>query len=492
MSSTDLQPIYDGIRAADAAGDTASVQRLSAYLQQQGGSTPPPSAPPPQSVGGFVAREAARLPIKMVAAAPLMAMDAGVFGRNVLGNAYNSLAGNPATPDYQLPSQMFNQQLDSTIRPPDGTAAQIMENLDAGLLGGKLPTPTVSGAPANFVNPATSLRNAVVQNAQRQGYVIPPAAANPTLLNKVLTRVGGKQNLTEGAQQINQGVTNRTAATALGQRPDAVLTPQALAVIRTEAYNNGYAPIDRFGQITTDATFRAQIANLLKNTQKAEQAFPGLTNNSGSSQVVNTVGSLERPLAMNSDGARAAVQHLRDQADAAFASGNSADGNTYKAAAKAVEDLIERNLQNAKAPGAQDALANFRAARQRIATTYTVQKALTGTDVDATKIATQLANKPYGGPLKTTADFAATFKNAGVRVPTGVPAGSGLDAYAGLMGAIAEHHVWPLAIPFGRAATARFLLSPQGQAMALQRAYSAPQQLGGLLGMTGQGSTAGQ
>jgi hypothetical protein len=447
----------------------------------------------PQSVGGFLAREAARIPLKAALAIGGMPADLGVFARNQLGNAYNYLTGNPKTPDYTLPSQDANRYLDSLIRPPDGTAANIMENLDSGLLAGKMPNPAAAGSvPSNFVRPADSLRQAVVQRAQQQGYVVPPASANPTAGNRLLTMIAGRQRLMEATQGANRPVTNSVMARSLGQRPDAQLTPGALQVIRNDAYQNGYAPIDQFGQLTSDATFRATISNLLRTTQKAEQAFPGITRGS-SSQVADTLGTLEKPLAFNSDGARAAVQHLRDVADTAFANGNAADGNTYKSAAKAVEDLIERNLASRTGDSAQQALANFRSARARISQSYTVQKALQGPDVDAAKIGAAVAAAPAkfaGTSTQTVGDFYNTFKNA-AKLPTGIPGmGNNLDMYAATTAALAGHSWLPFGIPIPRALAAKYLLSPQGQARALQTAYSSPEQLGGLLGMVGQGSTA--
>jgi hypothetical protein len=79
-----------------------------------------------------------------------MAMDAGVASRNLAGDAANRLLGRPATPDYTLPSAMFNQALDSVTQKPQGIG-KAAEAVSSTLVGSGVPVPTMEVAPASFV-----------------------------------------------------------------------------------------------------------------------------------------------------------------------------------------------------------------------------------------------------------------------------------------------------------------------------------------------------
>lgn len=73
---------------------------------------------------------------KGIAAAPLLAMDAGVAARNLIMGE-----------NYEHPSQMFNRALDSYTTTPEGLG-KVAEFVSSGLVGaGALPNPTLSSAP---------------------------------------------------------------------------------------------------------------------------------------------------------------------------------------------------------------------------------------------------------------------------------------------------------------------------------------------------------
>jgi hypothetical protein len=67
------------------------------------------------------------------------------------------------------------------------------------------------------------------------------------------------------------------------------------------------------------------------------------------------------------------IKQLRTAADDGFRSGNTDIARASRSAAKALEDALEGHLQTIGQP---DALQAFRQARQQIAKTYTVEKAL--------------------------------------------------------------------------------------------------------------------
>ena len=126
---------------------------------------------------------------------------------------------------------------------------------------------------------------------------------------------------------------------------------------------------------------------------------------------------------------------LRNDADKAYRAGDASLGKANKEAAKVLENTIENHLANTKQT---DLLEKFRDARQLIAKTYTVEKALnqtTGT-VDAKKLAAQLQKgKPLSGELKSVAEFGQAFPKA-VQTPEtmgSLPQFNPLDYFAGLV-----------------------------------------------------------
>lgn len=160
-------------------------------------------------------------------------------------------------------------------------------------------------------------------------------------------------------------------------------------------------------------------------------------------------------------------QILRDEAGAAYRQGNAALGKAKREAAKAIEDQVERHLASFGAGAeAKDLLKNFRDARQLMAKTHSVEKALVaGTNqVDARELGKQLAKgKPLSGDLKTIGAFSQATKGSGLTSSiTGVPeAGhsvsfSPLDFFTAGIGTQAPAM---LALPVGRAAARAAILS---------------------------------
>lgn len=134
------------------------------------------------------------------------------------------------------------------------------------------------------------------------------------------------------------------------------------------------------------------------------------------------------------------VQKLRDEANAAFAARNADLGRAKKAAAKALEDQLERGIASQGAGAeASEALDAFRQARTQIAKASTVEKALnqsTG-NVRATELAKRKASgKPITGKLGDIAAVAQAFPAATKETLSSMPGISPLDyGAAGIMGA---------------------------------------------------------
>jgi hypothetical protein len=245
--------------------------------------------------------------------------------------------------------------------------------------------------------------------------------ANPTILNRALEGFSGKAATAQSAAIKNQSVTNDLARKSLGLAEDAPLTKETLAGVRSEV-GQAYEAVRGAGTITTDAKYTSELLNISKKYQGASADFPELAKNEIGA-VVDAVNKKQ----FSASSAIDAISILRDKTSAAFSSGDKALGNAYREASAALEDAIDRNLQ---ASGKADLLGSFRNARQTIAKTYSVEKALnesTG-NVSAQKLAAQLGRgKPLSGELKTAAQFAQAYPKAAQEISSSMPGVSPLD-----------------------------------------------------------------
>lgn len=160
-------------------------------------------------------------------------------------------------------------------------------------------------------------------------------------------------------------------------------------------------------------------------------------------------------------------QILRDEASAAYRSGDKALGKAKREAAKAIEDQVERHLASfGDGAGAKDLLANFRRARELMAKTHTVESALVAESghVDARKLAQALQKKkPLTGELRTIASFASNAKDV-TRVPESGWANPLTAVDFGMVGLGAGVSPYAMALPVARVAARKAILSSPMQA----------------------------
>lgn len=333
-------------------------------------------------------------------------------------------------------------------------------------LGGKLSEMRSAAQLANAQKDAAAIA------AQKAGYVIPPSDVRGGFLNEALGGLSGKIKTAQVASARNQGVTNQLARKALGIADDVPLTADALQSFRNVAANSGYAPIRQAGEVTADASYAKALDTIAGQYQGAGRSFPGAAKN----PVLEMVEGL-RQTKFDAGDALDMVKVLRENADKAFRSGDSGLGKASKSAAGALEDQIERHL---KALGDDAAMAAFKKARQDIAKSYTVQKALntvTG-DVSAPALARELAkNKPLSGELKTIAEVGYAFPKATQALKEAPKALSPLDFAMGGGFSAASGNPLLLATTAARPMARSLLLSKPYQA-----AFAGPQSYGpGLL-----------
>ena len=245
-----------------------------------------------------------------------------------------------------------------------------------------------------------------VADARQAGYTVPPTQAGGGIINRLLEGLAGKASTLQEASVRNQDITSKLANKSLGLAEDAVLTPELLKSVRDQA-GQVYDQIGTTGIIIPKKSFHNALDKAGEDAVKAELNFPNET----SKKILETIGSIRKD-AFDAGSAISRIKQLRTEADIAYRAGNTDLGKATKEAATALEDAVEGHLTKLNQP---DALNKFKEARQLIAKTYTVQKAMnpkTGT-VDAIALAARLkAGKPMSAELKDIAEFGLAFPKA--------------------------------------------------------------------------------
>ena len=247
-----------------------------------------------------------------------------------------------------------------------------------------------------------------VEKARETGYTVPPTQAGGGLVNRLLEGVAGKISTLQEASVRNQAITDKLAKKALGLPEDAVLTSDLIKSIRNDA-GQAYENLKLSGTVKTSPKFIQALDNI-KPYQDAIQAakdFPDELAN----PIIKTIDSLKRPN-FDVNSAVSKINLLRNDADIAFRKGDTALAKANKDASQVLENTIENHLANTKQT---ELLDKFRQARQTIAKTYEVEKAMNATTgtVNAQKLAARLqAKKPLSGELKDIAEFGQAFPKA--------------------------------------------------------------------------------
>lgn len=311
---------------------------------------------------------------------------------------------------------------------------------------------------------ANAPRDALINLASQHGYKLPPQDVNPGMLNAALEGLSGKIKTSQAASQANQTVTNNLAKKALGVPQDMPLNGDTIQAIRQQA-GNAYNTIRNTGTVQATPEYAAAIDNIMNQANGQAKSFPGLKND----EISNVLSTLKQP-SFEAGDAVDATRFLRNLADKSYNSGDKATGSAYKQASNALEDALDQHLQGLGNP---DALAQFRNARETIAKTYSVEKALNSStgNVDAGKLAAQLQKgKPLSGELKDIATIASAFPKATQALKQNYNPMSPLDYAAGLAG-FASNPMASTAV-FARPALRTALLSSPMQSMNAKLATS--------------------
>lgn len=319
---------------------------------------------------------------------------------------------------------------------------------------------------------ANAQKVAAAQAAAKEGYVIPPAdLPNQGALTEAVSGLSGKIKTAQTASAKNQQVTNGLVRRELGLDDAVPLNLDTLKGIRSQA-GQAYEAVASTGTITPSKAYGEALDKIVAPFKKASEGFP----NAKPSPVLAEIDSLRSPQ-FDAASAVAKIKELRGAADSAYAQGNKDLGKALKDGALALENAIDEHLTTIGAPA--DLLKGFRDARQTIAKTYTVQKALnaeTG-DVNAQVLARELAkDRPLSGNIRKVAEAAQSFPKATQALKEAPKALSPLDFGAAGIG-LAGSGGNPLAALglVARPAARNALLSAPVQASAIKAAGGVPQ-----------------
>ena len=348
---------------------------------------------------------------------------AKVFGANALKNIPNlmklagigGVEGGIAGAGYSNEDKMGGLAKGAAVGVPLGIALPY--------LGSKVSQGYQKTKDSKVVN---SLTDTVVSKARGLGYTLPPAQTNPSIINQVLEGVSGKAQTAQQAAIRNQKVTNNLAKNSVGLGHDLPLNKDMLKAVRRQS-GKAYQKIkDALPEYKSDAAFRQEIKDVVSGYQATKADFPDMANK----KIDNLIENLLSKESFNSNSLMTYIRQLRKDASINYRSQfpkMQSLGKVQRDSADALENMIERRLW---VEGKMDAYKDFVAARQTIAKTHSIDKAMNDIGVvNAGKLNAQLrAGKPLSGDLKTIAQTHQFAPKALQEVNTSMPGISPLDA----------------------------------------------------------------
>lgn len=280
-----------------------------------------------------------------------------------------------------------------------------------------------------------------VLQARKAGYVLSPHMYDkPGAIDVALAGVGGRYKVQQKASGINQEITNRLAAQDVGVPPNTDLTPEVLKTAR-KAAAKPYKDIKALPtKVVADDDYLNDLSAIEGSNSAAAKVFPALHKNPHAQLIVDSLlDGLSSP--RSTEEIVDEIGNLRESATKHFkgmpSQDNIALGFAKRDGAKALEDLLERNLAR---EGRSDMVQALKAARQQIAKLHDLETATDGVgNVNAQRLAAlKNRGRPFTGNLKIIADTADAFPKA-MQPPKkfgGEETFSAIDAFISGMGLI--------------------------------------------------------
>lgn len=416
------------------------------------------------------------------------------MGQRVLDTAVQAGVGLAASPA----SGIMGVAKNAALGMASGAAASVTKeatgsDLLALAVGMAVPM-ALSGALSSRANAPTlvnPVKKTTLQESQAAGYIVNPSAIKPSTTTNRLESIAGKAAVKQEASLRNQTITNQLAAKSIGLPEDTILTPGALEDVRTQA-GKAYEEVQQLNpstilqgmkvktmqeramlpgpatginvrKVNADPLMTGMNVQEIRNEQgilqglKTRQVSQG--QQPGALEGLKTTvtsrgqeipGPLERlkvnvketrgvnPLEELKD-ARAQATSYYKHYDRSADPASLKQAKQFSARANILENQIE---QQALKAGKPELMPRLRAARQLIARTYDVERALNMGDgnVSATVIGRLLSQgRPLGGELKIIGKFAQAFPSVtreGAMIPASGVSGTeaGMSAVLGTLG----------------------------------------------------------
>lgn len=322
-----------------------------------------------------------------------------------------------------------------------------------------------------------SVSDQILATSRKAGYVVPPATANPSMVNRTLEGFAGKANVAQAASIKNQAVTNGLVRKALNLPEDAPLTADTLAESRGPA-GQVYEQVKNAGTVTASPQYAKDLDALTRSADSIQKDFPKYS--SGAQAQIKELADSLKSETFDSGTAVELSKDLRYNAASNYSAATRTGDPTMRAlaqaqqkAAEALENELGRHLESTGKP---DLAGEWDAARTHIAKTYSVQNALDGAgNVDATKLGKQLLKgKPLSDELETAANFANAFPKAARVLPgkESMPGMSPLDVYGSVAASLAAGNPAPMLLGPGRMAARGLALSRAFQSKGVREALN--------------------
>ena len=322
--------------------------------------------------------------------------------RNVLAPVTGNPEGIPAADVVRKAQEAFTYQ-PRTQRGKDimevaGIPGEVVTNI-AGKVGergaevspvlGTIGHTSVEALPAligfrGALKPAPKLTPKQVQAGQAMdaGFRLTPEEMGAGPVARTMASVSGEPRLGKLNTKKNQPLVNDKIAADLGLSKGSPLDIDTLQRIRGEA-SKAYEAVRGAGTIFTDQQYLADLAKIGDKYQTVAKDFPEVSAKTGAAEAQAIVEGLKKQ-AFDANSAVDLINQLRRSADDAFRSSRTDVAKAMRDGAVAVEGMLDRALQQGASVGmnAPDAVAAFRAARERIAKTYVAEKALVGDNIN--------------------------------------------------------------------------------------------------------------
>lgn len=329
----------------------------------------------------------------------------------MVGDALNTGINMATGTHLGMPSQAIQRGIDSILPVPETTGEKVGDFVGSVLAGGVRGgvDPLARAITSRFAPAATAATNVkadTLRAGQDLGLVATPSTMGSGAVARTAETLMGRDQLKHAAITRNQGIYDTVARQIAGLPENAPLTKETLTAAIGDAATTGYEPLKQLGWLTNGKVYRQALDKALTDFQGASRSFPAAVKD----DVRQLVAGYRVP-GFDSKDAVSRISALREDASAAYNSGNPNLAKAQRAIADALENSIELNL-NAMGGNGASLLANFRAARTQMAKQYVIRDAIVegSGSIDPSKLRKNIGNgQRLTGDLSTIAKFANTF-----------------------------------------------------------------------------------